>query len=64
MFLLSSVHTLDDVALRLYPTREAAIADKPQWSPAAVDSTFIGFRLQAFDTDGMPRSEEFFDPED
>lgn len=54
MTILQSVHTLDDVVLRVYMTRQHAVEDKPNWVASNVDSGFIGFRLLEIGADGKP----------
>jgi hypothetical protein len=48
MYLLVSVHEFNDVPLRLYVRREAALADQLYWKPASTDSSFLGFELIGF----------------
>jgi hypothetical protein len=67
MVLLLSVQTLHDVPVRLYASKEAALADRENWPKASMAglraSHFIGFRLVAFH-DGLPEdtSDLFVEP--
>jgi hypothetical protein len=64
MYLLVSVHGFNDVPLRLYVSREAALADQLHWRPGSTDSSFLGFQLIGFDDlSCLPFEFEFFDPE-
>jgi hypothetical protein len=60
MCLLQSVHTMDDVPVRLYESREAALADIANWrrADAGAASKFIGFRLIVFH-DGVPDNNSY-----
>jgi hypothetical protein len=40
MYLLVSVHGINEVPLRLYVSREAALADQLHWKPGSTDSSF------------------------
>jgi hypothetical protein len=48
MYLLVSVHGFNDVPLRQYISREAALADQLYWKPGSTDSFFLGFLLIGF----------------
>jgi hypothetical protein len=52
MYLLISVHRVEDVPLRLYPSHEMAMACQGEWIPAQMNSEFLGFRLIEFGIDG------------
>src|SRR5262249_31993270 len=52
MFLLHSMHVGLHVAMRLYPSKEAAMADKVNWRPAKISHEFVGYELIEFDSDG------------
>ena len=60
MSLLMSVHTLDEMPIRLYSSQEAALADRDNWKRVDTDdpSRFIGFRLITFH-DGVPDSKSY-----
>jgi hypothetical protein len=65
MYLLVSVHRVEDVPLRLYPSHELAMACQGEWIPAQTDSEFQGFRLIEFGIDGrMTGRSEFFEGEE
>jgi hypothetical protein len=64
MYLLVSVHGFNDVPLRLYVSREAALADQLHWKPGSTDSSFLGFELIGFDAlSCIPFEIEFYDAE-
>jgi hypothetical protein len=56
MCLLTSVHTLSDVPLRLYANESEALSDRASWKRADASCQFIGFRLVTF-RDGVPVAE-------
>ena len=65
MYLLVSVHRVEDVPLRLYPSYEIAMAYQCEWIPAQTDSEFQGFRLMEFGIDGrLTGRSEFFEGEE
>jgi hypothetical protein len=65
MYLLVSVHRVEDVPLRLYPSHEIAMAYQCEWIPAQTDSEFQGFRLVEFGIDGsLTGRSEFFEGEE
>jgi hypothetical protein len=64
MYLLVSVHGFKDIRLRLYVSREAALADQLYWKPASTDSSFLGFGLIGFHAlSWRPFDIQFFDAE-
>jgi hypothetical protein len=64
MYLLVSVHEFNDVPLRLYVSREAALSDQLYWKPASTDSSFLGFELIGFHAlTWRPFDIQFFDAE-
>ena len=64
MYLLVSVHGFNDVPLRLYVSRDAALADQLHWKPGSRDSLFLGFQLIGFDDlPCLPFDIQFFDAE-
>jgi len=57
--LLLSVHTFDDVPVRLYNSQAEAMADRAHWV-AERPSEHVGFRLVGFDG-GHPQEVKFFE---
>ena len=60
MSLLVSVHRFDDVPVCLYPSREAALADKDNWTRADQGTEFLGFKLIDF-KDGVPSPSDLIE---
>jgi hypothetical protein len=64
MYLLVSGHGFKDIPLRLYVSREAALAHQLYWKPGSTDSSFLGFELIGFHAlSWRPFDIQFFDTE-
>jgi hypothetical protein len=64
MYLQVSVHEFNDVPLRPYVSREAALADQLYWKPASTDSSYLAFQLIGFHAlSWRPFDIQFFDAE-